>query len=156
MELVMQLLLKQKRRQPSHEERVAVYRRQDGKCEHCSGELSIENEEFDHVLPCRDAVAGREVVWRCLCKACHALLTDREASRKNPLLSAFNTYTYHFVDSPKPVPATFKANAIDSRVPLMCLDIKRCRASILRYSPWEWVAACAADALKQAPPRQCD
>ena len=92
------------------------------------------------------------MVWRCLCKACHALLTDREASRKNPLLSAFNTHTYQFVDSPKPVPATFKANAIDSRVPLMCLDVKRCRASILRYSPWEWVAACAADALEQTTP----
>ena len=57
------------------------------------------------------------------------------------------------MDSPKPVPATFKANAIGSRVLLMCLDIKNlCRASILRYSPYEWVAACAADQLEQAHP----
>ena len=89
--------------------------------------------------------------WRALCKACHALLTDREATRKNPLLSSFNTHVYEsFCSSPKPVPMICKANAIDQRVPLLCLDIKRCRASILRYSPFEWVCACAADELVQA------
>ena len=34
----------------------------------------------------RDAVAAQQVRWRALCKACHALLTDREATRKNPLV----------------------------------------------------------------------
>ena len=57
-----------------------------------------------------------------------------------------------FCTSPKPVPCTFKANAIDKRAPLLCLDLKRCRASILKYSAWEWVTACAADELVEATP----
>ena len=57
--LALQTLLKQKRRQPTQEERRSVYRRQDG-CPHCTGELDIETEEFDHLLPVRDAVAGQQ------------------------------------------------------------------------------------------------
>ena len=37
-----------------------MYRKQDGKCEHCAGELSIENEEFDHVR-WHDARSGKAV-----------------------------------------------------------------------------------------------
>ena len=89
-ELALQKLLKQKRRQPTQEERRSVYRRQEGKCKHCAGELDIENEENEELKMCRDSVAGQQVRWRALCKPCHALLTDREATRKNPLLSSFN------------------------------------------------------------------
>ena len=72
---------------------------------------------------------------------------------ENPLLSSFNVHVYDaFCNGPKPVPCTFKANVIDRRVPLLCLDLKRCRASILKYGPWEWVTACAADELVQATP----
>ena len=48
------------------------------------------------------------------------------------------------------MPTICKANAIDQRVPLFCLDIKRCRASIFKCLPFEWVTACAADELVQA------
>ena len=37
-------------------------------------------------------------------------------------------------------------------MPLYHLDFNRCRASILRYSPWEWVAATSADELVQCTP----
>ena len=74
-EQVMQLLLKQKRRQPSHEERVDVYRRQDGKCEHCNGELSIENEEFDHVLPSHEELIAAYRTQDGKCEHCNRELS---------------------------------------------------------------------------------
>ncbi len=86
-EPALQQLLRQKRRAPTHEERTEAYRRQDGKCGHCSGELDDE-EEFDHPVPVRDAVEGQPALWRCWCKPCRALLSDREVTRRNPLLSS--------------------------------------------------------------------
>ena len=106
-ELALQQLLRQKRKAPSHQERTEAYRQQDGRCGHCACEIDGE-EEFDHIVPVRDAVEGQPVLWRALCKPCHALLTDREAARRNPLLSSFTPHLYDaFVLSPKPVPCTF-------------------------------------------------
>ena len=151
-ELALQMLLKQKR-QPTQAGRTETYKTQDGKCSHCACELD-GCEEFDHVLPVRDATTGTEVKWRAVCRECHALLTERDATRRNPLLSSFTPHLYEaFCNSPKPVPCTILANAIDRRVPLIHLDFKRCRASILRYSPWEWVAATSADGLVYARER---
>ena len=83
-ELVLQQLLKQKRRHPNLWERARCYRRQDGKSGHCTGELCIESEEFDHLVPVRDAVHGQDIQWGASCKPCHAILTDREAAREKP------------------------------------------------------------------------
>ena len=60
-------ILRQKRRAPTHQERTEAYRRQDGRCGRCSGELDGDNEEFDHLVPVRDAVANQPVLWRALC-----------------------------------------------------------------------------------------
>ena len=57
--------------------------------------------------------------------------------------------------SAKPQPATFKANKIDTRSPLLHLDIKRCRANILKHSVWEWCVACAADELVECTVDNC-
>ena len=57
--------------------------------------------------------------------------------------------------SAKPQPATFKANKIDPKSPLLHLDIKRCRASIFKYSEWEWCVACAADELVKCTVEIC-
>ena len=93
------------------------------------------------------------MLWRAQCKPCQALLTDREATRRNPLLSSFTLHLYEaYALPPKPVPATAVANAIDTRTPLLHLDIRRCRASIVRETVWEWVAASAAGELVQATP----
>ena len=97
-ELALQMLLKQKRRQPTHAERTETYKRQDGKCSHCACELD-GCEEFDHVLPVRDATTGTEVKWRAVCRECHALLTERDATRRNPLLSSFTPHLYTPVPS---------------------------------------------------------
>ena len=59
-----------------------------------------------------------------------------------------------FVKSAKPQPATFKANKID-KSPLVHLDIKRCRANILKHSEWEWCVACAADELVKCTVENC-
>ena len=58
-ELALQMLLKQKRRQPAQAERTETYKRQDGKCSHCVCELD-GCEEFDNALPVRDATTGKE------------------------------------------------------------------------------------------------
>ena len=57
--------------------------------------------------------------------------------------------------SAKPQPATFKANKIDTRSQLLHLDIKRCRANILKHSVWEWCVACAADELVECTVDNC-
>ena len=83
-----------------------AYRKQDGKCEHCACELD-ETLEMDHYVPVKNAVAKQPVLWRALCKPCHALLSDREGGRKNPILSSFSAHLYEaFVKSAKPQPAT--------------------------------------------------
>ena len=110
---------------------------------------------MDHFIPVKNAVAGQQVVWRALCKPCHAVLSERSGGRKNPILSSFNTHRYEvFVKSAKPQPATFKANKID-KSPLVHLDIKRCRANILKHSEWEWCVACAADELVKCTVENC-
>ena len=48
--LILQKLLRQKRRAASSEEKVQAYRQQDGKCEHCACELD-ETLEMDHYVP---------------------------------------------------------------------------------------------------------
>ena len=48
--LILQKLLRQKRRAASSEEKVQAYRKQDGKCEHCACELD-ETLEMDHYVP---------------------------------------------------------------------------------------------------------
>ena len=90
---VLQKLLRQKRRAASSEEKVKAFRKQDGKCEHCACELD-ETLEMDHYVPVKNAVAKQPVLWRALCKPCHALLSDREGGRKNPILSSFNAHLY--------------------------------------------------------------
>ena len=88
--------------------------------------LELDDEtEMDHFIPVKNAVAGQQVVWRALCKCCHALLSERSGGRKNPILSSFNPHLYEaFVKSAKPLPATFKANKIEDSRPLIHLDIK--------------------------------
>ena len=81
--LILQKLLRQKRRAASSEEKVQAFRKQDGKCEHCACELD-ETLEMDPYVPVKNAVAKQPVLWRALCKPCHALLSDREGGRKNP------------------------------------------------------------------------
>ena len=107
---ILQKLLRQKRKAPTSEEKLQAYRKQDGKCEHCQGELDGA-EEMDHCIPVKNAVAGQPVIWRALCKPCHCLLSDRQGGRLNPIQSHFNGHLYEaFVRSAKPQPATFKAN----------------------------------------------
>ena len=72
------------------------------------------------------------------------------------MLSSFNAHLYDvFVKSSKPQPAVFKANKIDTRRALVHLDIKRCRATILKHSEWEWAVACAADELVECTVDNC-
>ena len=48
--LILQKLLRQKRRAASSEEKVQAYRKQDGKCENCACELD-DACELDHDVP---------------------------------------------------------------------------------------------------------
>ena len=86
--VILQTLLRQKRRAASSEEKVQAYREQDGKCEHCQGELD-GGEEMDHCIPVKDAVAGQPVIWQALCKPCHAILSDRHGGAQEPHPVAF-------------------------------------------------------------------
>ena len=58
---ILQKLLRQKRKAPTSEEKLHAYRKQDGKCEHCQGELDGA-EEMDHCIPVKNAVAGQPVM----------------------------------------------------------------------------------------------
>ena len=89
--LILQKLLRQKRRAPTSEEKLQAYRKQDGKCEHCSGELD-DDTEMDHFIPVKNAVAGQQVVWRALCKPCHALLSERAGGRNPPYILSIRIF----------------------------------------------------------------
>ena len=110
--------------------------KQGGKCALCQETLRDGEDQAHHTAPLVDSCRGQAQTLRLLCGVCHAHITDGGARRGDILQSFFNPWTHSFVTSPRPVPATFTANAGDGRrAPFILADIRRCRRNIAYEGP---------------------
>ena len=107
--------IRMKREPCTDQQRLALWKAQDGKCKLCFEELQDGQDECDHVVPLVTSCKGQAVQLRLLCGVCHASVTDSGQRRTDPLASTFNLHTWQFVTSARPVPATFTANVADTR-----------------------------------------
>ena len=142
-------LVKAPRITPSQRQKKLLLAEQGGKCAACGQQIGAGCAEFDHIVPVRQAFAGR---FQALCFECHQMKTQTESMQPTSLESRFTRSVYDaYVRSPKQPPLVFQARAPGSG-PLEGVDVVRCRRNGLANAPFPLPIFCPADNIEPARP----
>ena len=130
------------RRQYVQENKVAI-------CAQCGEQAKCER---DHVTP----LSHGGVETQMLCPGCHQEKTRNEAlclshergESRNPLMSHFEPTVWRdFIEAHSPLAYVQEVHAPVTSQKVLSVDVKRCRATALLESEWDFPVFCAQDSI---------
>ncbi len=144
-------LLRVERRSPPVAERERLLQEHGGLCAMCKRESATE---WDHVAPLHQ-LAGQAQTYQPLCEACHAQKTEDQGFHQRALHSRVSKRVWdEYVRSPRPPPLVWASSgdvpAQDFLHGAFEIDVRRCRASALRFSSHEFCVLCPLDSLRRS------
>ena len=96
-------LLKSERIYLDKDQKEAILKKQDNRCNMCGGVFDgTHDQEWDHIAALRQTLKGQAQVFQCICSSCHQDKTGLESRQDANITSYFNKRAWDcYVQSPR-------------------------------------------------------